>query len=308
MNTQRIYTDLAMEARELNPTLEGVTEENEEKGAISISRITITGQGAAEKLGKLCGKYITLDAPGLAERDNDTFNQMANQLATEIVGLTGELPADATILVAGLGNRFITPDSLGPSVVEKIFVTRHITRYMQDQLRDELRGVCAIAPGVLGITGVETFDVISSLVNKIKPNIVIVIDSLASRRAARISTTIQLTDTGISPGSGVGNKRAGLNRETLGVPVIAVGVPMVVFATTIAQDTISLIADKTGLHNDEERLLNLADQVINENMGAMVVTPKDIDVIIEDMSKVLASGINHALHGNSYDDVAQILS
>ena len=308
MNTQRIYTDLAMEAKELHPELPGIYEQSEQKGSVSISRITVENEQSANKIGKLCGKYVTLDSPALADRDSQAFHEIACILADEITKLIGNLKEGATILVAGLGNRFITPDSLGPRVVEKTYVTRHITEYMPDALDEKLRSVCAIAPGVLGITGVETFDIVSSLVSKLKPDAVIAIDSLASRRAARINTTIQLTDTGISPGSGVGNNRAGLNRQTLNVPVIAVGVPMVVFATTIAQDTITLIAEKTGLHNDEQKLIKLADEVINENMGTMVVTPKDIDCIVDDMSKVLSEGINRALHGAKYDDVAEILA
>lgn len=307
MDPSRIYTDLAQEARELHPELPGIYEQNEQFGNIAVSRITVESADSATKIGKQCGKYITLDSPDLSTRDSEAFHNMALQLAKEILALTGDLKQDATVLVAGLGNRFITPDSLGPSVVEKTFVTRHITEYMPDALSEPLRAVCAIAPGVLGITGVETFDIISGLVNNLKPDVLIVIDSLASRRAARISTTVQLTDTGISPGSGVGNARIGLNKEALNVPVIAIGVPMVVFASTIAQDTISLIAEKTGLHNDEEKLIQLADDVISEHMGPMVVTPKDIDCIVDDMSKVLAEAINRALHGDKYDDVEDIL-
>ncbi|MBQ9949166.1 MAG: GPR endopeptidase [Clostridia bacterium] len=303
-----IYTDLAAEARELHPELPGIYEQNEQCGKIALSRIKVENEDSAKKIGKLCGRYITLDSPDLASRESDSFHEMAMCLATELKSLLGDLKENATVLVAGLGNRYITPDSLGPKIAEKVFVTRHITEYMPEALQTPLRAVCAVAPGVLGITGVETYDVISGLVEKLKPDAVIVTDALASRRAARISTTVQLTDTGISPGSGVGNTRMGLNSQTLGVPVIALGVPMVVFASTIAQDTISLIADKTGLHNDEQKLIELADEVISEHMGPMVVTPKDIDCIVEDMAKVLSEGINRALHGEHYDDVEDILA
>lgn len=308
MNTNRIYTDLAAEAHELHPELPGIYEQTETQDKVTISRIKVDNPDSAEKIGKQCGRYITLDAPALSNRDTATFEEVANVLANEISSLLGELNNSSTILVVGLGNRFITPDSLGPRVVEKTFVTRHITEYMPDALSEPLRPVCAIAPGVLGITGVETYDVISGLVERLKPDALIIIDSLASRRASRISTTVQLTDTGIKPGSGVGNVRSGLDRETLGVPVVALGVPMVVFASTIAQDTISLIADKTGLHNDEQKLIELADEVISEHMGPMIVTPKDIDCIVDDMANVLSLGINHALHGARYNEVAEILA
>lgn len=307
MNYNGIYTDLAAEARELHPELPGIYEQTDKNNGISISRISIDNEDSARKIGKMCGKYVTLDLPELAVRESEAFHSMALQLAQELKTLMGNIKEDATILVAGLGNRFITPDSLGPRVVEKTFVTRHITEYMPDALNEPLHAVCALAPGVLGITGVETYDVISGLVNNLKPDVLIVIDALASRRAARISTTVQLTDTGISPGSGVGNIRTELNSKALNVPVIAIGVPMVVFASTIAQDTISLIAEKTGLHNDEQKLMELADNVISEHMGPMVVTPKDIDCIVNDMSQVLADGINRAIHGKQYDDVADIL-
>ena len=172
----------------------------------------------------------------------------------------------------------------------------------------DIPSVCAIAPGVLGVTGVETMDIVFGVANKVKPDLIIAVDALASRRAARISTTIQLSDSGISPGSGVGNTRADLSRANLGVPVIAVGVPLVVYASTISQDTISLIADETGLHGDEARLRELAEQVIAKHMGDFIVTPKDIDVIVEDMAGIIANAINSALFGNNLEQVRNMLA
>ena len=212
------------------------------------------------------------------------------------------------MLVVGLGNRAITPDSLGPRVVESIYVTRHIKQYMPDALPGPVRAVSAVAPGVLGVTGVETMEIVRGVVEHCKPDLVIAVDALASRRAARISTTVQLTDAGISPGAGVGNNRTGLDRETLGVPVIAIGVPLVVFATTISQDTISLIADETGLHNDEERLKELAAKVIAEHIGELIVTPKEIDSIVADMTRIVADGINMALFGADYGEVRMLIA
>lgn len=212
------------------------------------------------------------------------------------------------MLVVGLGNRGVTPDSLGPRVAERVFVTRHIKEHMPEAFDFDIPSVCAIAPGVLGVTGVETMDIVFGVANKVKPDLIIAVDALASRRAARISTTIQLSDSGISPGSGVGNTRADLNRANLGVPVIAVGVPLVVYASTISQDTISLIADETGLHGDEERLRELAEQVIAKHMGDFIVTPKDIDVIVEDMAGIIANAINSALFGNNLEQVRNMLA
>lgn len=303
-----IRTDLAMEARELHPSLPGVTEETEEREGVSISRITLTTDDAAERLEKRRGRYVTLDAPELTDRPLDLFERVSRTLADELTHLMEGLGACENVLVVGLGNRAITPDSLGPRVVESVYVTRHIKQYLPDALPGPVRAVSAVAPGVLGVTGVETMEIVRGVVEHCRPDLVIAVDSLASRRAARISTTVQLTDTGISPGAGVGNNRTGLDRETLGVPVIAIGVPLVVFATTISQDTISLIADETGLHNDEERLKELAAKVIAEHIGELIVTPKEIDSIVADMTRIVADGINMALFGADYGEVRMLVA
>lgn len=303
-----IRTDLAMEARELHPSLPGVTEETEEREGVSISRITLTTDDAAKRLEKRRGRYVTLDAPELIDRPLDLFERVSRTLADELTHLMEGLGACENVLVVGLGNRAITPDSLGPRVVESVYVTRHIKQYLPDALPGPVRAVSAVAPGVLGVTGVETMEIVRGVVEHCRPDLVIAVDSLASRRAARISTTVQLTDTGISPGAGVGNNRTGLDRETLGVPVIAIGVPLVVFATTISQDTISLIADETGLHNDEERLKELAAKVIAEHIGELIVTPKEIDSIVADMTRIVADGINMALFGADYGEVRMLVA
>lgn len=303
-----IYTDLAMESRELNPELQGVTEQTEEGEGINISRIEVETEEAAQKLSKPVGHYITLDAPELINRPLDLFEQVSKSLAKELTSLLAGVGPEATVLVVGLGNRAITSDSLGPKVAEQVYVTRHVAQYMPDALPNPTRSVCAVAPGVLGVTGIETMEIVQGVVERLKPDIILAVDALASRRAARISTTIQLTDTGISPGSGVGNNRKGLNQATFGVPVLAVGVPMVVYATTISQDTISLMADETGLHADEDKLRALAEKVSEEHLGSMIVTPKDVDQIAADMSRILADGINMALFGAGYEDVRMLIA
>lgn len=304
--TYSIYTDLAMESRELNPDIPGITEQTREAEGYTVSRIRIETAQAAHKLDKPMGLYVTVDAPGLSARPLPLFEAVSRALAEELTHMLSALPDNATVLVVGLGNRAITPDSLGPRVAEQIFVTRHINEYLPDALPRPVRSVCAVAPGVLGVTGVETMEIVRGVAEHIKPGLIIAIDSLASRRAARISTTIQLTDTGICPGSGVGNTRKSLTGDTFGVPVIAIGVPMVVHAATISQEVISLIADKTGLHGDEEKLRALASEVISESLGPMVVTPKDIDTIAGDMSQVVADGINLALFKANYDDIRML--
>ena len=303
-----IRTDLAMEARDLHPSLSGVTEESEEHEGVAVTRIALTTDDAAARLEKRKGRYVTLDAPELSARPLDLFERVSRALSNELSRLMEGLGTCENVLVVGLGNRAITPDSLGPRVVESIYVTRHIKQYMPDALPGPVRAVSAVAPGVLGVTGVETMEIVRGVVEHCKPDLVIAVDALASRRAARISTTVQLTDAGISPGAGVGNNRTGLDRETLGVPVIAIGVPLVVFATTISQDTISLIADETGLHNDEERLKELAAKVIAEHIGELIVTPKEIDSIVADMTRIVADGINMALFGADYGEVRMLIA
>lgn len=298
-----LYTDLAVEARELNPEVQGVTEEKSSVEGIEVTRITVTSDEAAEKLNKKRGRYVTLDAPGLTERNLELFEEASNRLADELAKMLEGITDDAVIAVVGLGNRKVTPDALGPRTAERVFVTRHVVQYLPEAFEFSVRSVASIAPGVLGTTGVETLELVKGLVERVSPDIIIAVDSLASRRAARISTTIQLSDAGIDPGSGVGNLRAGLNRETLGVPVIAIGVPLVVFASTITQDAISMMAEETGLHGDEDKLKELAEKVVEERMDGLIVTPKDIDTIVEDMSGIIAKGINLALFNAHYADV-----
>lgn len=303
-----IRTDLAMEARELHPELEGVEEENSLFDGVQVSRIRITTTAAAERLGKQMGHYITLDAPDLTLKPAGLSEAVSRALARELILLMEGVAPEAPVLVAGLGNRAVTPDSLGPRVADGIYVTRHIKQYMADAVPETVREVSALAPGVLGVTGVETREIIQGVVEHTQPALIIAVDSLASRRAARISTTIQLTDTGISPGAGIGNNRSGLNAESLGAPVIAIGVPLVVYAGTIARDTISLIADATGRHDEEENLKDLADRVIHEHIGELIVTPKEIDALVAEMTRIVADGINRALFGMDYVGVRTLIA
>ena len=204
-----IRTDLAMEARELHPSLSGVTEESEEHEGVAVTRIALTTDDAAARLEKRKGRYVTLDAPELSARPLDLFERVSRALSNELSRLMEGLGTCENVLVVGLGNRAITPDSLGPRVVESIYVTRHIKQYMPDALPGPVRAVSAVAPGVLGVTGVETMEIVRGVVEHCKPDLVIAVDALASRRAARISTTVQLTDAGISPGAGVGKTAQG---------------------------------------------------------------------------------------------------
>lgn len=302
-----IYTDLACEARELDPDIEGVTEQKSKLGEIEITRTTISTPDAAKRLNKRMGRYVTLDAPGLVFRPLDLFKNVSAAIAEELSSLTAKQKA-GEIAIVGLGNRAVTPDSLGPRTSERVFVTRHVKEYMPEAFMFPVPSVTQIVPGVLGSTGIETLELIKGLSERIRPDLIIAVDSLASRRAERISTTVQICDSGIDPGSGVGNIRAGLNYETLGIPVIAIGVPLVVHASTITRDTVEMIIKENGLSCGREVLNGLSSKLISERIDQMIMTPKDIDAIIEDMSSIVAEGINRALFGEHYEEVRRLIA
>ena len=194
-------------------------------------------------MGKMIGHYVTFEVPELRKQDTGLQDRVATKLAQEFAAFLDRIGIgkDANVLIVGLGNWNVTPDALGPIVVENALVTRHFFELMPDQVAPGYRNVSAIAPGVLGITGIESSDVVQGIVERAKPDVVIAIDALASKALERVNTTIQIADTGIHPGSGIGNKRRGLTKEILGVPVIAIGVPTVVYASTIVNNTIDLM-------------------------------------------------------------------
>ena len=313
-------TDLALEAREAltrksREDIPGVLVETAEDDEVIVTRVNISTPEAERVMGKLQGRYVTIEAGGLRDKNTPLQEKVMKFLADELTKLA-ELPAKAVILVIGLGNWNITPDALGPRAVDKIVVTRHLQGMLSPELKGGVRSVCAIAPGVLGITGMETAEIVQGIVSKIKPDLVICIDALAAASSHRVITTVQLADTGISPGSGVGNKRFGLNRESLGVPVIAIGVPTVVHASTIAMDTISTLQDHASFARYFKSLENLTDQdrhtivrqVLPETLGDLMVTPKEVDRLIEDIADVVAGGINQAMHPNiDYENIHMYL-
>ena len=303
-----IHTDLAMEARESNSALNGVSEERTDNEHYSVSRIKIDTDEAASALQKSKGLYITIEAPDLVLREPELIKAVTEALSAELTGLIDKGGTSGTVLVVGLGNRAVTPDALGPKTAEKILVTRHIKQYMPDAIPNGVRSVCAVSPGVLGVTGIETMEVIQGIVERSKPSLIIAIDSLSSRRTERIASTIQLCEAGIQPGAGVGNIRSGLDEASLGIPVIAVGVPLVVYASTISRDTIGLIASELGLLGNEEKIKELAAKAISEKTGELIVTPKEIDSLIECTSTILADGINMCLFGKDYAEVRSLIA
>lgn len=310
---KNIRTDLAIEAREIfgkgdKSEIPGVRVDVEKTENITITRVIVEEEVGARIMGKAKGNYITLEVPGLKDNDKDLQENVSIVLSKEIVKLI-KLNNKSVILVVGLGNWNITPDALGPKVIEHLLVTRHIKEYIPDQIEEGVRSVCAVAPGVLGITGIETTEIIRGIVDRVKPDLVIAIDALASRKLERVNTTIQIADTGINPGSGVGNNRKQLSKETLGIPVIAIGVPTVVDAATMANDTIDLVLDtmikEATKDSDFYKMLKdmnrddkykLIQEVLNPYFGNLMVTPKEVDRLIEDISVVIADGLNVALH------------
>lgn len=304
---QRYRTDLARESRELaGNDLQGVSQSKEQHGPLLVERIVIETPEAADRLDKPQGRYITIDADNLSDREPELFTALSERIAEELSNLLDGIPEQADMMVIGLGNRFVTPDALGPETADRIYVTRHIRTNAPELAPQGMRAVSAMAPGVLGTTGMETVEVVKGLVEHAKPAAVICVDALAARSTDRIHRTVQLSDTGISPGSGIGNMQDTLNRETLGVPVIAIGIPMVVYAATIAADTIGMVAQRTGLP-DNEALRALVDEVVREHFGPMIVTPKDIDLLTEDAAEILSNGINRMLHRAYYAEIEALL-
>ena len=294
------WTDLAVEA------CGSASKSDTERLACGMERLTvrIDSEHDAQAMGRPCGVYVTLTCPQTMSIALKTRQALARELA---MTLRSMLPkARKSILVVGLGNRNVTPDSLGPRTAERILVTRHMAGCLPEDMAQSMTSVSAAAPGVLGVTGMETVEILKGMVTHVQPDAVIAIDALAARSSSRIASTIQIADTGITPGSGVGNHRKALNEQTLGVPVIAVGVPLVVYASTIASDALYALG---GGEMEEERIAACVEQVVSLKLGEMVVTPREVDALVERMSGVLADGINQALQPNlTSAEIAQMMA
>lgn len=275
-------TDLAMERTAVPEGLNGVSVDTQERDGAEITWVRIDSPSAAEKLGKPQGCYWTLTHPKLPMMLPEERIAIAAEAAQVLRIL---LPPEGDIMVLGLGNRRMTSDALGDRVVSGIMVTRH--------MREKgLRSVCAMSPGVLGVTGVESAELALGLTKQLHPEAVIVVDALAAMETSRICTTIQITDTGIHPGSGVGNHRKGITAETLHVPVIAVGIPMVVYASTIVRDALEKIMAKEAGGEDAHLM---AEKLTSSIQDDLVVTPRGIDELVQSLADMLALAINSAL-------------
>ncbi len=285
----KIRTDLAVEIEQLRrgegTALPGVRSRTAQRGGFGLTTTEVLDGAGAAALGKPVGRYVTLELGALLRREENAFADAAALLGEQLRALAPLAPG-APVLVVGLGNRDITPDAVGPAAVDSVMVTRHLRQQLPEHF-GAFRPVTAVCTGVLGTTGIESGDLVSAVASAVEPAAVIAVDALASRSAQHLGSTVQLADTGIVPGSGVGNARSALSRETLGVPVIAVGVPTVVDAGTLAADLGGEDADLRGL----------------------IVTPRDIDRLVRDAAKLVGYGINLALHeGLTVADVDMFLS
>ncbi|MCI8699932.1 MAG: GPR endopeptidase [Clostridia bacterium] len=306
-------TDLALERRDIYKKANNIEDEVDGIEAveetvnenIKISRVKITNQNGQNAIGKPIGNYITIDIKKFKVAGEEEIQKASEVLTEELKKLLDEhIEKQGEILVVGLGNIYVTPDALGPKVVNEIDITRHLINYLPQYVEEGTRPVSAIAPGVLGTTGIETMEILKGIVDNVKPKLILVIDALASRSIERISSTIQLADTGIVPGAGVDNTRKEISEKTLGIPVIAMGIPTVVDLATIISEGIDIFISK--LQQDaksNEHLNKLKEEDSYEevrealNVGDynMIVTPKEIDDLIENMKDVVARGINFAV-------------
>lgn len=277
-------TDLAVEAIENHKTaaaLPHVRQSDRTLEGFAVHEVRILSEDAAREIGKPQGRYLTLELDALIRREEDAFPRACKALSTLLRELLPH-PNDGPVLIAGLGNRMITPDAIGPQTADHVIATRHLVAQSPAIFAD-WRPVSALAPGVLGQTGVETGEVICGVLDRVRPAAVIAVDALAAGRLSRLLRTVQLADTGITPGAGVGNARAALNKETLGVPVIAVGVPTVVGGATLA-------------HEISSQLGQPACEALDDLSQPVMITTRDIDREVADISRMIGYAVNMALH------------
>lgn len=292
--------------------IDGVKVESKNDEIVTTTTVDVLNENGATALSKEIGKYITMEIKDIKYLEEKDKNKIINTLSNEIKNLIGE-DKTKSILVVGLGNIYVTPDSLGPKVVQTVDITRHLINFAKDLVEPDTRSVSALSPGVLGTTGIETSEIITSVCNEVKPDIVIAIDSLASSSINRLGTTIQLGNTGITPGAGVRNKREGINQNTLNVPVIAIGVPTVVDMATITSEAIDKMVEvtKQKIENGDnsvnkeqiEKVINIFNDDNKYNMIAnvldtdnFIVTPKEIDDVIQIVSDLISGGINMSIN------------
>lgn len=295
--------DIYQKANQVEGEIDGIESEKEEIDEnLKVERVKITNENGAKAIGKPVGNYITIDIQKLKIAQEEEIKKASEVLSNELRKIIdNHIDKQGEILVVGLGNIYVTPDALGPKVINNIEVTRHIINYLPQYVEEGTRMVSAISPGVLGTTGIETVEILKGIVDNIHPKLVIVIDALASRSIERISSTVQLSDTGIVPGAGVGNTRSEISQKTLGIPVVSIGIPTVVETAVIVNDCLDLFIQKLqdeAKSNDYLNKLKEEDnyaeikEALVPNDYNLIVTPKEIDDLIENMSDIVAQGIN----------------
>lgn len=290
-----IYTDLASEIVKKGRGGPGVSLEEQNVGCAKLTIVDVLNIKGASSVGKPIGKYVTVASDRLCANDPETNRELSRIIADQLRPMLPHLDSKRGALVLGLGNSAVTPDALGGKTVKSVYVSRHIIENLPDAVDERASNVAAIAPGVLGVTGIETGEVAAGLVDRLQPACVIAVDSLAAMSTKRLLNTVQLTDTGISPGSGLNNARRELTRRTLGVPVVAIGVPLVVSALAICMDE----------NGDEPQGVN---QERRDELAGLIVTPKEIDEAVGRAAGVIGMAINLAVHdGIEYDEFASLL-
>ncbi len=339
-----IKTDLAIEVAEaltsnVNNNIEGVEIINYNKNNnISVTSIKIINSIGEKNMGRPVGNYITLESPIMKEHNPEVHDNIIKILGGEIAKLIDlnnlNNKNNLEVLLVGLGNQSVTPDALGPKVISKILITRHIKK-SNNNIFKNISYVSAISTGVMGTTGIETAEIVKGVVDKTKPDLIIAIDALATRKTSRINSTIQMTDTGISPGAGMGNNRKQLNKESLGVPVIAIGIPTVVGVATLVNDTLDLLIDnlisyvevedgdgdednsgeefyKMLKSLDKEEKYNLIEEALNSEDNSdienLFVTPKEVDEVVERLARIISISINKALHKQDYKILSEYIN
>ncbi|MBR1692090.1 MAG: GPR endopeptidase [Lachnospiraceae bacterium] len=297
MNSSKIRTDLALEAHENIENAElktrgiKVDEIFHEQTHTKITKLHVTTRNGSHTNGKPIGTYITLETPNLVEEDEDYHREISMELAEQLEEIIPDFKKEQSILVVGLGNRDVTADALGPNVIDNLFITRHIinTYGKAAYNKTKMHAVSSLVPGVMAKNGMETSEIVKGVIDQTHPNVMIVIDALAARSIRRLNRTIQITNTGIHPGSGVGNHRNGLTKDTLGIPVIAIGIPTVVDAATIVKDAASQMG-----HDFQPSPLSQEQENLLYELHNMYVTSKDVDAVIKRLSYMVSEALNIA--------------
>lgn len=299
MSGYQVRTDLALEARETiredAEELRGVSVEETYKEEIDVrvTKVMIKTKNGAKAMGKPIGTYITLEAPGMTEDDEDYHREISMELANHLMDIIPNLEEEQSILVVGLGNHDVTADALGPHVVDNLYITRHVVKEYGSAAYNcnKVHMISSIVPGVMAKTGMESAEIIRGVIGETNPTVLVVIDALAARSTKRLNRTIQITNTGIHPGSGVGNHRNAITQDSLGIPVIAIGVPTVVDAATIVNDAMEQIIER--LKQENKAIENDIPKIMSE-LNNMYVTSKDIDETIKKLSFLISEALNYA--------------